>query len=733
MPSKFKIIKTLEQVKRVIRYCKKTKYCSHDFETSGGSFANPLEYPTIIGISFQPGSAYIIPLGHKDSPFKDNFPEILQLLSKELFENENIIKVAWNMKFEHKWLMRYNCNYKGRCFDGMLAKYILDEERPNDLKSMVDRFYPEFQGYEDKSRLLASKYGWANIPLKPLSKYCALDCDLTLRLMIYFEDKLIKANLYNVFRNLLMPASIVLAESEFNGIDIDVKYLDHLVVTYAEKIRLNELELRNHKKLKKFERLNKELKIQSLINQVKNEIRSLEESDKPNAERLISSREEKISRYIAGEFTTNKEKKFIEPFNFNSPSQLIELFYKSESGFKFPIIAFTKDKFKQDTTTPSTAEETLVKLKQFDKAGFIEKLLTHRGLSKLHSTYMVGTRAMVTPDNKVHANFKIHGTVTGRLSCSDPNLQNIPRDTTSSDIKKMFIAPKGKLILQIDYSQAELRVMAEAANDKAMIEWFNTGKDIHLASACKKYNVPYEEALEIYSNEEHKDFTTWKKRRKQAKTINFGIIYCQTAKKLAESLSEPAKDGKPALVVSQGEAQKFLDQFNKDFPAVIRFMKTQKEKAYTDGYVKTFFGRKRRLPNIHDDNMGTRMEAERQSVNAPIQGTASDFALFSSILIREYIIRNNKEKWGLKQIYTVHDSLGYIIKPEYIHEAVPVINKICENPQTHRWFNFKMEKVNMAVDFEISLRSWGELTKYNPTADYANLLKKYYVEKNTGV
>ncbi len=323
----------------------------------------------------------------------------------------------------------------------------------------------------------------------------------------------------------------------------------------------------------------------------------------------------------------------------------------------------------------------------------------------------------VEGDHSYVANSMVH-----HNSCSDPNLQNIPRDTTSSDIKQMFIAPKGQLILQIDYSQAELRVMAEAANEKAMIEWFNTGKDIHLASACKKYNYDYNKALEIYENEKHPEFKLWKVRRKQAKTINFGIIYCQTAKKLAESLSEPASADKAAIIVTQDEAQKFLNDFNKDFPAVIRFMKSQKLKAYKDGYVKTFFGRKRRLPNIFDPKDGVRMEAERQAVNAPIQGTASDFALFSSILIREYVIRHNKEKWGLKQIYTVHDSLGYLINPKYIHEIVPVLNGICENPQTRRWFKFKMEKVRMAVDFEAGI-NWGSLKKYNKDFNYQSLVR----------
>lgn len=717
MSHKYKIVTTWDEIRQVVEWTKQTKYCSLDFETSGGPFANKLEYPTIIGISFQIGSAYVIPLGHKESVFKKSYVKILKYLSKELFMNPDIIKIAWNMKFEHKWLKRYGCDFRGRCYDAMLAKYCLNEERPNDLGSVVGTLLPEFSDYKDDTEQLASKHGWANIPLKELSDRNALDCDLTLRVMVYFEEKLIKNDLYTLFRNLIMQSSIVLAESEFLGMPIDVPYLDALIERFKKEIDENELKLRSHKKIRIFEKSKRRRATKELIEKTKLEIEEIEESGKPNAARLVKAREEKISKYLAGEFTNNKERKILEPFNFNSPPQLIDLFFRDKKGFKFPILKYTTDKFKRETNNPSTDEETLEKLKSKDKSGFLEQLLTHRGLSKLYSTYMVGTRKIITEDGRVHANFKIHGTVTGRLSCSDPNLQNIPRDTTSSDIKKMFIAPKDKIILQIDYSQAELRVIAEVANEKSMLEWFRTGKDIHLASACKKYNFDYDKAKKILDDNKHKDYELWKIRRKQAKTINFGIVYCQTAKKLAVTLSEPAKDGRPAINVSVDEAQEFLNQFNRDFPAIIRFMKTQRTKAKKDGYVKTLFGRKRRLPNIYSSEFGIRAEAERQAVNAPIQGTASDFALFSSVLIREYVIKNKKHHWELEQLYTVHDSLGYSINPKYVHEAVPVINGICENPQTQRWFGFKMNKVKMGVDFEIS-KSWGTLRKYNPKEDY---------------
>ncbi len=711
MKTRYKIITTHKEIQKLIDNCKKTGYCSFDFETTDVTFIDMKQYITIVGISFQIGSAFIIPLGHKESVFRRDYGDILLWLSRELFENKDIVKIAWNMKYEEKWLTRYGCGLKGRCFDGMLAKYSLNEERPNDLKSIGERFFPTSGGYEDEVKKIAAKEGWANVPLNILSKYCAQDADLTLRLTSFFERKLMyQPKLYNIFRNLLMPASHVLAESEYRGIDIDVPYLDKLIKEYAKKIEQNDIKLRAHKSVRRFEKAYRELKIKKLITAVNIEIKELEGSGKPNAQRLITGREEKISRYLAGEFTTNKEKKIIEPINFNSPGQMVDLLYGSRYGLGFPIIEYTKDEYKRDTDRPSTAEDTLEKLKQHDKDGFITQLLDHRGLSKLYSTYMVGMRTHVMPDDRIHGGFLLHGTVTARLSSRDPNLQNIPRgdNEDAAKIKKMFIAPKGYSIMQVDYSQAELRVMAEAADEKSMIQWFNTGRDIHLASACKKYSYDYDKALKIYSNEKDPEFKLWKKRRKQAKTINFGIIYCQMANKLSQSLSEPAKDGKPAIIVSKEEAQQFLNEFNRDFPNVGKFIRDQKLKAYNQGYVESFFGRKRRLPNIYNENDGVRMEAERQAVNAPIQSTASDFALFSSIMVRDYYKRNQKFEWHLQQIFTVHDSLGYLIKTKYLKEAVPIIMNICSNPKTQKWFGFKMKKVSIAVDSEAGL-NWKEL------------------------
>lgn len=735
MYDNYKIITTEKELDKVIKYCKKTGYCSFDFETSGHEYHSPLGYPTIMGISFQPGSGFSIPLGHFDSVFKDKYQDIFKKISKELLENPKVIKVAWNAKFEYQWVKRLGGEIHGRFFDGMLAKYLLNEERPNDLKSMVMRYIPEYGGYETYE---GSKLPWDQKPLEGLSQYCAMDCDMTLRLMIFFENQLIKNDFYKLFRNLLMMGTRVLAESEYMGFNIDKDKLAELDVKYIKLLEESDKNLRNHRKIKKFEKYLVEQRVEKLISKIEIEISEIEEElldiTDPivirRKEKSIQTRYDKIDRLNAHEFTTASERKVLEPVNFSSPQQMGELFFTSKKGFRFDIIKYTTDKAKNETDNPSTDESVLLELSKLDKSGFCKELLNYRGLSKLYGAFIKGIQERLGQDGKIHARYNLHQTVTGRLSSNDPNMQQIPRTTTNADIKTMFIPPKGYLLLQLDYSQAELRVMAAAAGETTMIKWFKEGKDIHIMSALKKYHLEndYDRVKKILDDEDDNDpeFKVWKVRRKQAKTINFGIIYGQGANKLAESLE-----------CSVDEAKQFLKEFDKTFPKVASFVKKQHKLAQENAYVKSVFGRKRRLPNVDSDEKWKVAEALRFAVNAPIQGAASDYALFSSILIWEKSFykkgikteKISKDMYNvyleqglipidLPQVYTVHDSLGFFVRPHHIHEVVPILKAICANPETNEWFGFQIDDVTMKVDFEVSHENWGELKTYRPEIDY---------------
>lgn len=731
MPSKYKIIRKRHELKDIIRFCKKTGYASVDFETNGLPINHPGFYPTILGVSFQIGSSYIIPLGHFDSPFLRGWEKLLKRFGKEVIENTDITKIAWNLSFEKQIFMKFGIKMKGRLMDAMLAKYLLDEERPNDLKSIVSRYIPEYAGYEESYE--GSKLPWDRKPLEGLSKYCGLDCDLTFRLMMFFEKQLIKNDFYPLFRNMLMMGTRVLSESEYAGMPIDVPYLDNLIEVYTEKIAKKEKELYT-KKVKKFESWLVNKRIKKLIISVETEIEDLEEElkqlvkehkktgeqslvTKINAKkRAIKGREEKIDRYVAKDLRTKPELKCLEPFNFASPAQLVDLLFLSPKGYKYKVISYTVDKkTKKPTKTPSTDESVLIQLRDKYNSDFCTKLLEYRGITKLFSTYIKGIREKVI-EGRVHGRYKLHGTVTGRLSSFDPNLQNIPRDTTASDIKPMFVPPPGYVLLQLDYSQAELRVMAAMAKEETMIKWFKEGKDIHLTVALKKDNCEdrYDEILEVLRLEDEKDprFKEWKIKRKYAKTINFGIIYGQGAPKLAE-----------ALGCSVDEAKQFLKEYFKLFPKIARFIKNQHRLAHRKGYVRNVFGRKRRLWNIDSSEKYLVAEAERQSVNAPIQGAASDYTLFSSILIWEKT-QTGELELDLPQAYTVHDSIGYWVRPKHLKTLIPKLRDICENPETKEWFNFEIEGVTMAVDFEVSPYNWGTLKTYSPDVDYVKLVKE---------
>lgn len=713
--NKTKWIKSKRQLNQLIEHCKTTGYCSLDFETTGFNFKSLSDYILLMGVSFQPGSSWIMGCGHKESPFKKNWEKLFRKFGKEVLENPNIVKVCWNLKFEYKWCMRYDIFMQGRLFDSMLAKYCLDEERPHDLKSFVKNVFTEFSGYEDK---LKDDNGegvdWKNVPYKKLGKYCGIDTDTTLRGMILMEPKLIKQGFYSVFRNMLMMITRVLAEAEYFGILVDRVYLEQLMKEYTIKIAYQNNKLKNDPSVLKYESKYKKYHLQQLIEKVNLEIAAIRKEGKPNADRLIANRETKIKSFLEGKFS---KKDSWDHVNFGSPKQIGDFLFASKFGLKLKPHKFTKNKKTgQRTTTPSTDEESLLALKKKDKTGFMTVLLDLRALEKLDSTYIRGMHPHMDQWNRVHAGFKINGTVTGRLSCVNPNLQNIPRGSTAADIKQMFIPPKGYLLVEVDYSQAELRIIAELSGDKAMIEIFRQNQNIHVATACKMNKADYNTVKAILKIAEeidpkllelpeNKDNLFWIKQKKKAKSLNFSIVYQQGAKATAEDLD-----------CSEDEAKVFQQEWFQAFPECAKYIKQTKRLAHEQEYIKNIFGTKRRL---HDINCGVtwkEAEAERQAVNAPVQGASGYFTLFSMVVIREKILRGELPR-DIIPVYTVHDSIGYYIKPNIIHKVMPSLVKICDNPETLKYFGFELKRVKMKVSPEVG-RNWAILKEYDPWEDY---------------
>ncbi|UVX69199.1 MAG: DNA polymerase family A [Bacteriophage sp.] len=715
METKYKIITNKQELKKLIQCCKQTGYASVDFETNAEPLYNKSFKPTILSVTFQPGFGCSIPLDHFETKKYTskgwNWKKMLRKFGEEVIENPEVVKVAWNYKFDDQIFQKYNIYYRGVCLDGMLAKYLLNEEKPNDLKSMVRRYLPEYGDYEKQDKF--DKIPWDKKEMEPLCHYGCQDTDYTLRLMLFFEKKLIDLGLYNTYRNLIMTASRVLTSVEKNGLYVDRAFNQELLDSYLPKIEAAKEAIYNLPKVKKFTKLYNQSKIEKYIAKLEEEIENLDpEVDK----RKIQSREQKIANIRAGVFTTKKELELIRPVSLGSSVDLPQLMY-SEEGFNFEVIK------KNDSGKPSTDEETLTNLRltvkkpDSPKAVFLDSLLELRGLEKMYKTYIEGWHEKTQDDDRLHGRFLIHGTTSGRLSSAEPNAQQIPKTSVDPNIKKQLVAPKGTLYIASDFSQAELRIMAHLSGDETYLNAFNSGQDPHLAIAATKYHVPYEEALKIYEDENHPDHKIWKVRRKQAKQIAFGLIYGIGAKLLAVKLSDP----KSGIIVTPEEAQKEMDIFFGQHPKLKTFLKKQEKFLRKNGYLVSLFGRKRRLPQIYSSDRGEEAYALRLALNFPCQSAASDMCLFGSILIY-YLMRQGKLP-PTKSVCLVHDANYQITKPENINTwSIYEMWQIYRNPLTKPYFGFQIDDVTMDMDFVIG-RSMAEELPFIPGYDYRKMLE----------
>lgn len=715
METKYKIITNKQELKKLIQCCKQTGYASVDFETNAEPVYNKSFKPTILSVTFQPGFGCSIPLDHFETKKYTskgwNWKKMLRKFGEEVIENPNVVKVAWNYKFDDQIFQKYNIYYRGVCLDGMLAKYLLNEEKPNDLKSMVRRYLPEYGDYEKQDKF--DKIPWDKKELEPLCHYGCQDTDYTLRLMLFFEKKLIDLGLYNTYRNLIMTASRVLTSVEKNGLYVDRAFNQELLDSYLPKIEAAKEAIYNLPKVKKFTKLYNQSKIEKYIAKLEEEIENL---DPRVDKRKIQSREQKIANIRAGVFTTKKELELIRPVSLGSSVDLPQLMY-SEEGFNFEVIK------KNDSGKPSTDEETLTNLRltvkkpDSPKAVFLDSLLELRGLEKMYKTYIEGWHEKTQDDDRLHGRFLIHGTTSGRLSSAEPNAQQIPKTSVDPNIKKQLVAPKGTLYIASDFSQAELRIMAHLSGDETYLNAFNSGQDPHLAIAATKYHVPYEEALKIYEDENHPDHKIWKVRRKQAKQIAFGLIYGIGAKLLAVKLSDP----KSGIIVTPEEAQKEMDIFFGQHPKLKTFLKKQEKFLRKNGYLVSLFGRKRRLPQIYSSDRGEEAYALRLALNFPCQSAASDMCLFGSILIY-YLMRQGKLP-STKSVCLVHDANYQITKPENINTwSIYEMWQIYRNPLTKPYFGFQIDDVTMDMDFVIG-RSMAEELPFIPGYDYRKMLE----------
>lgn len=556
----YKLIENEEDLQNIYDYFRTKDFLVLDTETTSTNAINA----ELVGLSFsvKEHEAFYVPV-----PADRAEAQKIVDFFKPLYENEQILKVGQNLKYDLQVLHNYGVELKGKMWDTMIAHYLIQPELRHNMDYMAEVYLHYQTVHIDE---LIGPRGKNQRSMRDLSptqvyEYACEDADITLQLKNKLEPELKKHNCENLFHNIEMPLMPVLAEMEMNGVRIDTN--------------------------------------------------SLSETSTQLTQRMLDI--EKHIYELAG-----------ESFNIASPKQVGDILFD-----KLKIVDKAKKTKKGQYVT---SEEVLQQLRH--KHEIVGLILDHRGLKKLLGTYIDALPKLINPrTGHIHTSFNQTITATGRLSSSDPNLQNIPvRGEDGKEIRKAFIPEPGCLFFSADYSQIELRVMAHLSGDKHMIEVFREGKDLHAATAANIYKKPIDEVT--------------RDERTKSKRANFGIIYGITIFGLAERLDIP-----------RDEAKMLIDGYFDTFPEVHNYMEQSKEIARQQGYVTTLFGRRRYLPDINSANSTVRGFAERNAINAPIQGTAADIIKVAMINIHR---RFKAERIQSKMILQVHDELNFSVLPE---------------------------------------------------------------------
>ena len=574
-PHKYKLVEKEDEIKQLCDYFLTKEILSLDTETTSLS---PID-AELVGLSFsvKENEAFYVPVPADQGEAR----KIVDLL-RPVYENEKILKVGQNLKYDYEVLMKYGVRLAGKMFDTMLAHYVIQPELRHNMDYLAE-IYLNYKTIHIDELIGPKGKNQKNMrDLRPqdVYEYAAEDADVTLKLKNKLEGELKKYGAEELFYNIEMPLMPVLAEMEMNGVTIDTQSL-------------------------------------------------ADTSD------VLTKRMEEVEKEIyelAG-----------APFNIASPRQVGEVLFD-----KLQIVEKAK---KTKTGQYVTNEEVLQSLK--GKHKIVEAILEHRGLKKLLGTYIDALPKLINArTGHIHTSFNQATTATGRLSSSDPNLQNIPvRGEEGKEIRKAFIPEPGCLFFSADYSQIELRVMAHLSGDENMIEAFREGHDIHAATAAKIYK------------EEMENVT--RDQRTKAKRANFGIIYGITVFGLAERLE-----------ISRDEAKMLIEGYFETFPKVKEYMEKAKEQARNQGYVETQFHRRRYLADINSANATVRGFAERNAINAPIQGTAAD--IIKVAMIRIYN-RFRAEGIRSKMILQVHDELNFSVYPEEKEKVEQIVLEEMQN------------------------------------------------------
>lgn len=574
-PHDYQLIESEEEARKIRDYFLTKEILSFDTETTS---TNAID-AELVGLSFAVEEFKAV---YVAVPAEREAAQRMVDIFRPLYEDEHIMKVGQNIKYDYEVLRRYGIEVRGPMFDTMLAHYIVQPELHHNMDYMAETLLGYQTIHIDQLIGPRGKGQRSMRDLQPqeVYEYAAEDADVTLRLKNVLEQKLKEVDGERLFYDIEMPLVPVLAEMELTGVCLDTA--------------------------------------------------ALAETGK-NFNRRLAEYEQKIYTEAG------------ETFNISSPKQVGDILFG-----KMKIVDKPK---KTKTGQYVTSEEVLTQLRS--RAPIVDDILSYRGLKKLLGTYVEALPRLINPrTGHIHTCFNQAITATGRLSSSDPNLQNIPiRDDDGKEIRKSFVPEPGCLFFSADYSQIELRIMAHLSQDEHMLDAFRSGTDIHAATAAKIWHVPVEEVTP--------------EQRKKAKQANFGIIYGISTYGLAQRMN-----------ISNSEARQLIDDYFATFPRVKAYMDEAIATCREKGYAETIYHRRRYLPDIASRNATVRGFAERNAINAPIQGSEADIIKVAMIHIFK---RFATEGLRSRMILQVHDELNFSVYPEEREQVERIVIEEMEN------------------------------------------------------
>jgi DNA polymerase-1 len=641
-------VDTPKNIDKVLEQLEATKAFVFDLETSSLQFTEAKIL--CVALSWRPGLGITIKWDKFSSEQLERFERILC---------SDRLKINQNLKFDLEMLMGQGIKVAGPYFDTLIAASVLDENvREKGLDALtlqhldIGEYWARLDAERDRicreKKIKRKVFSYDMFAYDLLAEYAQWDADATFRLYEIFAPMLEKEELEDYYKKYSMPTMQLLVDMEFHGVLVNRKKLKELIDQYRQQLVEQSKNIGLHKSVQKFEKERRIAAKRKIALRWHN-------SD------TLRSRHPEVRDYVK-EYLRDKDWKF----NQKSVPQL--------STLLFERLNLTPLKFSKRTKKPSTDEESL---RTYADHGvkLCQDIIDHRGLAKYISTYLVSTYDKSRYDRRIHANYLQAHTVTGRLACRAPNMQNTPRN--AKDFKECLIADPGFIFVKADLKQAEFRCWAHYANDPAMIRDIESGMDIHRRTAS--------EVFQISEDKVNDD------QRTAAKACTFGLMYGRGTRAVAKQYN-----------LSIEQADNIRKHFFAKYPVAAQWLKDQIAFVRENGYVKTWLGRYRRLPEIYSDDDMIRSKAERDATNAPIQGLASN--MNDHFMVRSYKLAAIN---GIvcHPAVTQHDAQIFLVKENHVKKMVKVMKYVVDTA-------FPDFRCKMVLDFEVG-KTLGTLEKYD--------------------